>query len=186
MHMPHSRTSKMLQDVLTGHALVLRHETKNGIQCADAKKIMGGHRQPLAGGLICLKDDVTPLLVNFTVAPRATQDGHQLAARQITRQLHCLGEHKTLVPHEVQPNTRKVCRGMVEVIATDRLLHIITKTSPAVGLGDNGLSKALGDETTVVLLGHFENEVLHAHIMNGEGQNASRSSCASAIQTTLP
>jgi hypothetical protein len=27
---------------------------------------------------------------------------------------------------------------------------------------------------------------LHAHIMTGEGQNASRSSCASAIQTTLP
>jgi hypothetical protein len=27
---------------------------------------------------------------------------------------------------------------------------------------------------------------LHAHIMTGEGQNASRSSCTGAIQTTQP
>ncbi len=70
------------------NTFMLRHGPKDAIERPDTKRSMRRNSYTLRRRFLRLQDDVAAGLIDFDVAPTATERGNKLFAAQITRNLH--------------------------------------------------------------------------------------------------
>ena len=83
------------EDVFAGDALGGGDLAQDGVEGADAQRLVVGNRQPVMARRLGLQNDMAADLVDLLVGPPGAQDVRQIAAVKIAWQLHANTSSRT-------------------------------------------------------------------------------------------
>lgn len=175
---PKKKRLDLLQDLFLGDALVVGDQPQDRVQRSDSQKSMSRDRQTLMARIFRLQDHVATDLVHNRVSPVLAQMFRQIIPGEISRQLHqrgeeSLGEGKTLVADQMQPDTVRSGSGSIKEISPHRLIHSGSHRGPVVTLRHDRLRQALGDIAAIRFLRHLKDQLLHGvthNLLSGMNQ----------------
>ena len=155
------QASKPGKYLFLGNSFVVGDQSQDRVERAHAQGVMLRDRQPLMCGNVRLQNNVAAHLVNDPVIPIFAEVLDQGASRKIPRQFHASGQSEALVADQVQAHTLRLRLRRIKEVAFDRLIHRLAQFRPCIALRDNRLRQAFRHESSICLLRHLKNQIIH-------------------------